>query len=202
MVCWAVEQARSREARLRRFLPSVVIRRLDAGFARSRTVHPDTGRSRYAICRASGAANVFETGTYWGYSTAFLAAALRDAEGGTVWSFDIYPRAGKHIPKSLLPTVQLCLRRTSIEAMPEVLAKVCPEVFFQDSRHDYEGVLYELLVIKPYLEPRAVVLFHDFVMPDVRRAAAEVLPEYTLRVIEGGDAQQLGIAFRADAFDF
>lgn len=197
-----VEQVRGREARLRRFLPSTVVRRLDAGFARSRTVHPDTGRSLYAICRASGATNVFETGTYWGYSTAYLAAALRDAGTGTVWSFDIYSRAGKHIPRELRAVVQLRLGRPSTEAMPEVLRQVSPEVFFQDSRHDYEGVRDELLVVKPHLKPRAVVLFHDFVQPDVRRAAAEVLDEYTLRVIAGDDPQQLGIAFRADTFKF
>jgi len=118
-----------------------------------------------------------------------------------VWSFDIYPRAGKHIPKSLRSVVQLRLGRPSTEAMPEVLAMVSPEVFFQDSRHDYEGVRDELIIVKPHLGPRSVVLFHDFVLPAVRRAAVEVLPEYTLRVVAGGDAQQLGIAFLADAFD-
>lgn len=193
----AVDAARKKEHTLRGLLPHWLVRRLDAGFARSNTVHPDTGHALYAICRASGAQHVFESGTYWGYSTAYLAAALRDgAASGKVWSFDIYSHAGKHIPKGLRPHIELRRGRPSAEAMPKVLAEVKPDLFFQDSRHDYEGVFEELRVVVPHLKPEAVVLFHDFVAPDVRRAALEVMTGYQFYVLDSADPQQLGITLK------
>lgn len=192
-----VETIRQRENRLRKLLPSKLIRRLDAGFARSNTVHPDTGQALYTICRASHANHVFETGTYWGYSTAYLAAALEDScAAGKVHTFDIYPRAGEHIPKSLLPRIELYRGKPSVETMPGVLEKVVPDVFFQDSRHDYEGVTEELKVVAPYLKAGAVILFHDFVEPNVRQAATDILHNYTIYVLDSGDPQQLGIAIK------
>lgn len=195
-----VDAARAREQTLRRLLPSPLVRRLDAGFARSFPVHPDTGRALYAICRASGAIHVFETGTYWGYSTAYLAAALDDAgaagANGKVWTFDLYARAGKHIPRGLRPRVALYRGKPSTEMMPPVLGHVTPTLFFQDSRHDYEGVIEELRIVAPHLPPGGAVLFHDFVEPEVRRAATDLLPGYACYVVESQDPQQLGIAVK------
>jgi len=194
-----VEAMRRREIGFRRLLPPQLVRRLDRGFARSNTVHPDTGQALYAICRASGARVVFETGTYWGYSTTYLAAALQDAgaKQGRVHTFDIYLHAGKHIPKSLRPRIEMHRGKPSTELMPPVLAQVTPDLFFQDSRHDYEGVAGELNVVVPHLKAGAVVLFHDFVMPDVRRAAQDVLlPDFDLYLLETQDPQQVGVAVK------
>jgi len=192
-----LESVRQRENSLRSFLPYWLIRRLDAGFARSNTVHPDTGYALYSISRASCANCIFETGTYWGYSTAYLAAALEDSKAsGKVYTFDIYPRAGQHIPKSLRPRVELYRGKPSIETMPKVLKEVTPDVFFQDSRHDYEGVFEELNVVAPYLKSRAIILFHDFVELEVRRAATEVLTDYSIYILDTQDPQQLGIAIK------
>lgn len=192
-----VEAIRQRENKLRNLLPPQLVRRFDAGFARSNTVHPDTGHALYAICRASHANHVFETGTYWGYSTAYLAAALEDTHAtGKVHTFDIYPRAGKHIPKSLQSRIELYRGKPSVEMMPKVLEKVAPDVFFQDSRHDYEGVTEELKVVSPYLKQGALILFHDFVEPNVRQAAIDVLHNYTIYVLDSQDPQQLGVAVK------
>lgn len=196
-----LETVRQRETTLRRFLPPQIVRRLDAGFARSNTVHPDTGRALYAICRACRPQSVFETGTYWGYSTAYLAAALRDekdsnAGSGKVYTFDIYARAGRHIPRSLLPHIEMHRGRPSVEAMPAVLGKVTPGLFFQDSRHDYQGVADELQIVKPHLPPGAVVLFHDFVEPQVRKAAVDVLNDFVVYELDTQDPQQVGVALK------
>jgi predicted O-methyltransferase YrrM len=189
---------RKRENWLKSFLPSPIVRRLDAGFARSNTVHPDTGNALYSICYATQANNVFETGTYWGYSTAYLAAALQDRNAnGKVYSFDIYEKAGKHIPNSLRDRITLTLGKPSTESMPEILKTVQPDVFFQDSRHDYDGVAEELAVIKSFLKPKSVVLFHDFVEPNVQRAAHDMLPGYDIFVLDLQDPQQMGIAIAA-----
>jgi predicted O-methyltransferase YrrM len=194
-----VESIRQRENKIRKLLPSQLVRRLDAGFARSNTVHPDTGYALYSICRASQAEHVFETGTYWGYSTAYLATALEDAHAtGKVYTFDIYPRAGEHIPKNLRSRIELYRGKPSVETMPGVLEKVVPNIFFQDSRHDYEGVTEELKVVAPYLKPGSIILLHDFVEPNVRRAATDVLENYTFYVLDSTDPQQLGIAVKND----
>jgi predicted O-methyltransferase YrrM len=141
---------------------------------------------------------VFETGTYWGYSTAYLAAALQDRNAnGKVYSFDIYEKAGKHIPNSLRSRITLTLGKPSTESMPEILRTVQPDVFFQDSRHDYDGVAEELAVIKPFLKPKSVILFHDFVEPNVQRAAQDMLKGYEIFVLDLQDPQQMGIAIAA-----
>jgi hypothetical protein len=193
----AVEAKRNREHLLRRFLPPQVVRRLDRGFARSNTVHPDTAQALYAVARVVRASVIFETGTYWGYSTAILAAAARDSGMGVVHSFDLYPRAGAHIPESLRPWIHLHRGAPATASMPAVLRAVeSPQLFFQDSVHDYEGVLAELRVVAPSMAPKAVVLFHDFVLDGVRRAARDGLPGFELAQIAGEDPQQLGIAMR------
>src|SRR5215217_5611829 len=179
-----VNRSRGWETTLRKYLLPELVRRLDRGFARSNTVHPDTGRALYTICYASQAQNVFETGTYWGFSTAYLAAALQDKGAGKVYTFDAYNQAGKHIPKSLASHVEVFRGKPSIEIMPNVLARVTPDLFFQDSMHDYEGVAQELEVITPYLKPGAVVLFHDFAEPQVRQAAGDVLKGYDIFLLD------------------
>jgi len=192
-----VDSIRLRESKLLKFLPGQLLRRFDAGFARSCTVHPDTGRALYTICRASQAKHVFETGTYWGYSTAYLAAAVRDTDpDGKVYTFDIYPRAGRHIPNSLRPQVELYRGKPSIETMPKILERIVPDMFFQDSRHDYEGVTEELNVIVPHLKSKAIILFHDFVVPGVRQAAIDSLKNFSLYVLNSQDPQQLGVAIK------
>lgn len=193
-----VVRLRRREDRLRRWLPAPVVRRLDRGFARSNTIHPDTARALYAIVRASGATVVFETGTYWGFSTSILAAAVRDAglDGGMVHSFDLYSKAGHHIPARLRPWVTLHRGQPSTASIPPALERGRPGVFFQDSRHDYEGVASELRLVAPRLPGNGVILLHDWVLDDVRRAAHDTLGDWTLARVAGDDPQQLGVAYR------
>lgn len=191
-----VNHKREQEISMQKVIDPRIVRRLDAGFARSNTVHPDTGRALYSICYASGTRNVFETGTYWGFSTAYLASALRDKQGGKVYTFDTYNKAGKHIPTDLMPYVEMHKGKPATELMPLVLEKVTPELFFQDSRHDYQGVKEELEVITPHLARNAIIMFHDFVASEVRRAAVELLEDYTIYVLDSSDPQQVGVAIK------
>ena len=189
-----VDSTRAREMRLRSWIPPRLLRRFDRGFARSNTIQPSTARALYAIARALNPEVIAETGTYWGYSTAVLAAALRDEKRGTIHTFDLYKHAGQHIPMELMPWVRMYRGKPATEAMPAVLSAAAPTLFFQDSVHDYDGVLAELRVALPFLAPRAVVLFHDFVVDGVRRAAMDGLPGYELALVDVDDPQQLGIA--------
>lgn len=189
-------RARSRELLLRAWLPAWIVRRVDRGFARSNTVAPDTASALYAIVRGLHARMVIETGTYWGFSTAILAAAVRDEGGGMVHSFDIYPRAGAHIPPPLMRWITLHRGRPSSEALPELLLRGAPDLFFQDSRHDYAGVTEELRLVAPRLRPGGVILFHDWVLPEVRQAAQDELGGWALAQVAGDDPQQLGAAVK------
>ena len=188
-----------RETQLRRWLPAPIVRRLDAGFARSNTVHPDTARALFAIVCAARPTIVFETGTYWGFSTSILAAAVRATRGTAVHTFDLYPKAGAHIAAALRPWIVMHRGQPSVESMPPVLDTVVPDVFFQDSRHDYAGVGDELKIVAPRMPANAVILFHDWVDPQVRRAARDHLPTsagWRFARIAGEDPQQLGVAWR------
>ena len=185
-----------REQFLRRWLPAIFVRRLSAGFARSNTVHPDTARALYAIVRAARARIVCATGTYWGFSTSILAAAVRDAGGTKVHSFDLYPRAGAHIAPSLRPWITLHRGQPSVESLPAVLAQHTPDLFFQDSRHDYEGVADELRMVAPRMAPTGIILLHDWSMDDVRRATHDALIGWNFACIATDDPQQLGVAWR------
>lgn len=193
-----VNHDRNRELTMKKMIDPRIVRRLDSGFARSNTVHPDTGTALYSICYACGAHNVFETGTYWGFSTSYLASALKDKGAGKVHTFDIYEKAGKHIPKNLLPFIDLHRGHPSVEMMPPVLSHITPELFFQDSRHDYEGVKEELEIIMPHLKQDAVVIFHDFIEPEVKRAAIEVLDGFRFYILDSDDPQQVGIAINSE----
>jgi cephalosporin hydroxylase len=186
------------ESKLRRWLPEAAVRRLDRGFARSNTVHPATAQALYSICRAMRPRCVYETGTYWGYSTAFLAAALKDAGEGRVLTFDVDVKAGSRIPSSLLEWVEMFRGQPATVTMPAQLERWAPDLFFQDSVHDYEGVLAELRTAYPFLPRHAVVLVHDFVEPAVRRAVIDALPGFTVRELRRDDPQRLGVAWRDD----
>ena len=190
-----VDDMRAREMRLRKWIPAKILRRFDKGFARSNTIQPSTARALYAITRAARADVILETGTYWGYSTAVLAAAARDSGVGSVHTFDLYKHAGQHIPKSLLPWVTMYRGEPATATMPRVLpALPRARVFFQDSVHDYDGVLAELRAASPFLATNSVVLFHDFIVEGVRKAAMDGLPNHQVGLVEVDDPQQLGIA--------
>lgn len=190
-----VEGMRLKEMRLRAWIPAKLLRRFDRGFARSYTIQPSTARALYAIAVARRSEVIVETGTYWGYSTALLAAACRDSGHGIVQSFDLYKHAGRHIPAALMPWVRLHRGRPAADVIPSVLAGSHAGLFFQDSVHDYDGVLAELQTAAPYLTASTIVLFHDFVVDAVRTAARDGLPGYLIGRLDVDDPQQLGIAF-------
>jgi hypothetical protein len=197
----AMDRYRRVEAGLRRWLPEWIVRRFDGGFARSNTVHPETAQALYSICRAVRPRWVFETGTYWGYSTAYLAAALAANQEGRLCTFDIYPKAGNHVPPGLRHWIEFYRGVSATTAMPPILEKARPDIFFQDSVHDFDGVKAEICTVAPYLTTKAVVLLHDFVADGVRRAAVESLPGWRVLRVDSGDPQQLGIALRMAAAD-
>lgn len=191
----SVDAQRIAESRWMRLLPEPLVRRIWKGFARSRTIHPETARFLYGIVLASHAKTVFETGTYWGYSTTYIAAALEQAGDGIVHSFDLDPVAGSRIPADLRHRVRLHLGRPANEVLGPLMAEQPPDIFFQDSVHDLEGVASELTAARPHLHPKTVVLFHDWVAEGVREAAHRVLVDHHICRLEIGDPQGFGVAW-------
>src|SRR5580658_6074128 len=55
------------------------------------SIHPDQGELLYLLCRALGARRVVDFATSVGFSTLYLAAAMRDNGGGRVIGAEIVP---------------------------------------------------------------------------------------------------------------
>jgi caffeoyl-CoA O-methyltransferase len=64
-------------------------------------IGPAAGYFCYLVARLTGARNIFELGSGFGYSTAWFARAIRENGGGTVhhvvWDADLSRRAQRHL---------------------------------------------------------------------------------------------------------
>lgn len=64
-------------------------------------IGPACGHLCYLVARMTGARNIFELGSGFGYSTAFFAQALQENGGGSVhhvvWDEDLSQRAQRHL---------------------------------------------------------------------------------------------------------
>ena len=56
------------------------------------SIHPEQGELLYLLCRSLGARRVVDFATSVGFSTLYLAAAMRDNGGGTVIGAEIVPQ--------------------------------------------------------------------------------------------------------------
>jgi len=68
---------------------------------------------------------------------------------------------------------------------------------FIDGDHDGDAPTRDALACEPFLEPTAMVIFHDLVSPDVS-AALRALGERGWRVMVYQTAQMMGVAWRGD----
>lgn len=121
-------------------------------------VHPHTGLLLFALALNLRPDVIIETGTFYGYSTMFLAKACELWRQGTVFTFDpedklIAPEVKAH------PHVR-CIKRRSVE----VLEAFCQEVgqvdmAFLDSWKRLG--IWEMRTIDPYVPEGGIVVFHD-----------------------------------------
>jgi predicted O-methyltransferase YrrM len=82
----------------------------DFGFS----VHPDQGELMYLLCRALNARLVVDFATSVGFSTLYLAAAVRDNGGGQVIGAEIVP--------AKIATARRNLREAGLEELVEIRA--------------------------------------------------------------------------------
>ena len=121
-------------------------------------------RSWYWLARMVGARQILETGTYLGYSTCHLAAAVRDNGGGQVTTVD--PWVLPHLwDGSELQSFVHWIPKASQDALAEILG--CRfDILVIDSVHTYAQSSWELAHFEPLLRPGGLILMHDSLLHD------------------------------------
>jgi predicted O-methyltransferase YrrM len=118
----------------------------------------------YWLLRMTGARQVLETGTFRGYSTCFLAAAVRDNGGGRVTTVD--PWVLPHLwDDSELAQFITWLPLTSAQAAESIRTQTF-DVLVIDSEHTYRTVATELRLFEPLLREGGLILLHDSLFHD------------------------------------
>lgn len=157
----------------------------------------------YAICRLNRPTTVVETGVAFGWTTAFMLAAL-DANGhGHLHSIDLpafRPNADRIIG-AVVPdrhrrrwTLRLGSQRT---LLPEVLAELKSVDFFHyDSDKTYQGMKWGYETVWPVVAPGGVVMSDD-VTNDAFLEFAGQVRQTPIVVIKPADQQRVGLVKRA-----
>ncbi len=136
----------------------------------------------YAIVRCLSPENIVETGVASGVSSAYLLLALHDNDKGTLYSVDLpnheleyFPRLGLSpvsilpedkppgfvVPKSLTQRWKLSLGPTR-EVLPKLLEELGSiDIFFHDSEHTLENMLFEYNQAWPRIRKGGILLSDD-----------------------------------------
>ena len=129
---------------------------------RARQICPTTGRFLFVLVAHHPACEVLEVGGSRGYSTIWLAAAVR-AFGGRVVSIEHDPRKAEawraHITEAGLEDVAELLEGDAFELLAE-LDDVFDVAFIDAEKEDYEQLL---ALVREKLEPGAVVVADNVV---------------------------------------
>lgn len=125
------------------------------------------GPMLYFLVRAFGSEQVLEIGHAEGYSSWYLANAIKDnatrfkMEDNRYYGIDIVQTESVKEKLKDLPAVVMNL--DSMKITPETFKDITFDLIFQDGNHDTEHVLYELKTLYPQLkgEGRGYWIFHD-----------------------------------------
>ena len=121
-------------------------------------ITPDVGRLLYVLALGKRPATVVEFGTSLGYSTIFLAAALRDLGGGALISTELQPdkarRARENLADSGLSDIVDVREGDALETLREVQTTI--DLVFLDGWNDLYLPLLRLL--EPRLTTGSVVV--------------------------------------------
>ena len=141
--------------------------------------------------------DVVELGAWVGLTTSYLAAACDVRGGGTVYAVDTfqgtreggttYASIGHH-GGSTLPTFERQILRAGVGhrvkplmGLTTEMAKIYPgrpvRLLIIDADHSFEGVKTDFDVWWPHVAPGGVIVFHDYLMPDVARFVDTVLAD-------------------------
>ncbi len=127
----------------------------------------DLGVILYALVRVLKPTVVLETGVSAGTSSAYILCALEENRDGRLFSIDLpmdeykLEQPGWIVPDELRHRWRLILSRSS-EALPALLQEVgTVDMFFHDSDHSYENMLWEYRSIWPHLRHGGLLLSHN-----------------------------------------
>jgi predicted O-methyltransferase YrrM len=146
------------------------------------SIHPHIARLIYWIVRCRRPSLAIETGSYIGYSSLVIAAALKAAGHGHLHAFDWFRRPAEEHPladsldgEDLLAKVRAQAIRAGLAEFVtyhrgdssqsiETLARERPlqaELAFIDGDHQIKGCMKDWLAVDRHLEPGGLIVLHD-----------------------------------------
>jgi predicted O-methyltransferase YrrM len=115
----------------------------------------------YTLVRLTKPAIVVETGVHDGLGTAVLARALQrntqEGQTGTLFSFDIDPKAGWLLEPELSERAQVIIGDTR-QTLAQQLTGRQVNMFIHDSDHSYEHELFELTTVADFMAPQGLLM--------------------------------------------
>lgn len=121
-------------------------------------VHPHTALILFSLALNARPKNIIETGTFYGYSTMYLAKACEIWGDGKVYTIDTNSTL---IEESIKENKYIeCLTGSSLDVLPD-LVKELEEVHFAFLDSWKRIAFSEFRLIEPYLADGGVVVFHD-----------------------------------------
>jgi len=149
-------------------------------------VHPHTGLVLFSLALNARPEFIIETGTWYGYSTMFLARACELHRHGKVYTMDPQQKqiAGE-IRKN--PYVE-CIPQSSEEGLQALLDRLGrADMVFIDSWKRL--ALWELCVTEEFIPEGGLVIFHDTQLLNtgysLYKMASEYFPEYDMMLFSG-----------------
>jgi predicted O-methyltransferase YrrM len=154
-------------------------------------IGPTCGHFCYLVARLTGARQVFEMGSGYGYSTAWFARAVAENGGGrvvhTVWDQDLSRRAQAHL---LALGLEAVVEFRVEEAVKSLRNEPGPlDLIFLDI--DKEAYPEALQVIESKLRPGGVLLADNMLLSGAaldtrdRSARSNAVRTFTERVMQG-----------------
>jgi len=121
----------------------------------------------YIIIRALKPEIVIETGVSFGVTSSFILQAMEDNNLGKLYSIDLpfefarKDEVGMIVPKRLKHRWELILGDSKLE-LPKLLREVNDiDVFFHDSLHTYEHMMFEFKTAWPRIKKNGILIADD-----------------------------------------
>lgn len=151
-------------------------------------IGPAAGHFCYLTARLSGARRVFELGSGYGYSTAWLARAVQENGGGevfhVVWDEDLSQRAKKHLSNLGYDGIMRYRVSEAVAALRETEGPF--DLIFNDIHK--KGYPESVDVIEQKLRPGGVLIIDNMIWsgrvydPDNEDASTEAIRETTRKL--------------------
>jgi len=164
-------------------------------FSRLDMLSPLRAPTIYVICRIFKPEIVIETGVADGFSTSFILRALEANEKGQLFSIDLPNQLGEKkskdgigwlVPEKLRHRWKLIVGPSREKLIPllENLKKL--DLFFHDSNHSYENIMFECNTAWKYLNPGGQLLVDDITENNAFRDFTELNKNKSTRLFKLG----------------